>query len=327
MDFAAPITWLINKVNSLVLVNADAMATAITNTITPVIALAFGIYLLLVSVNYLRGQETELVLDLGMRFISWGLIIGIGLNAKTYIAIVIPFVVGLPADLAAAFPGATFNANTLDTLALHYLKIIDDGFIAAAKGSWADMAGNYIVVAMKSVVVLLGLVPFLVFGTVILIIANVGLAIVAMIGPIFFGFLLFPATRQYFSAWVNTLFSYALIPLLVAIVASISLGLSAEIMKDTATGLLNASFKAVILASFGNLILLFLLKQVSSLASSLSAGGINASTGGGVGAAASAIRNSARGSSRDVKAMKQGAENIGKMASAINGKFNNIKPG
>ena len=111
--------------------------------------------------------------------------------------------------------------------------------------------------------------------------ANVGSTIVAMVGPIYFCFLLFPATRQYFSAWVNTAFSYALIPLIVAVIATISIGISKAMLSSGAGGggtvdLSEVALSSVFLAALGNVVLLFLLKQVSSMASSLSAGGINA---------------------------------------------------
>ncbi|MFM7294644.1 MAG: conjugal transfer protein TrbL, partial [Burkholderiales bacterium] len=68
----------------------------------------------------------------------------------------------------------------------------------------------------------------------------------------------------------------------------------------------DVSLKAVFLASMGNLTLLFLLKQVSSLASSLSAGGINASMPGSIGTLASAIKSSAKGSAGGIRAMAAG---------------------
>ena len=72
----------------------------------------------------------------------------------------------------------------------------------------------------------------------------------------------------------------------------------------------------------GNLTLLFLLKQVSSLASSLSAGGINASMTGSIGTLASAIKASAKGSAKDIKAMQAGGQAVGRWAA---NKFNSIR--
>ncbi|MDG5827011.1 hypothetical protein MRX60_13380 (plasmid) [Xylella fastidiosa subsp. pauca] len=86
-----------------------------------------------------------------------------------------------------------------------------------------------------------------------------------------------------------------------AVIATISVGLSKQMFS--ANGTLNdISFKAVFLASMGNLTLLFLLKQVGAMASSLSAGGINVSMPGSANTlrhAAQAARLGARASSKE----------------------------
>ena len=181
---------------------------------------------------------------------------------------------------------------------------------------------------MKFVCVLVGLIPFLVAATLCIIVADVGSVLVAMVGPLFFAFLIFPATRQYFSSWLNTALSYALIPVFVAVIATISVGLSKTMLSGSGS-LDDVSLKAVFLASMGNLTLLFLLKQVSALASSLSAGGINASMPGSIGTLASAIRSGGAGTAREIRAGIAGyraTKNAGKAAGrwAAN-KFNSIR--
>ncbi len=326
MDQSAPITWLINQINTIVASGASSAAGAIATAITPLVSICFGIYVMLITINYLRGAETEPVMDFGMRCVGFAIVISMGLNAANYTSMVIPIVTGLGGDLANAVSGGTVTANSLDTLALAYLQIINDGFTAADGFSGFTYIGTLLLVVLKSIIVIIGLVPFLVAATLAIIVANTGSFIVAMVGPIFFGCLLFPATRQYFSAWVNTAFSYALIPLMVAVIATISVGLSKTMMTQAGGGaggtLIDASFTSVFLCAIGNLILLFLIKQVSALASSLSAGGINAAMPGGIGSAASAIgarhgvgRGMARGMASGARGAVSGARWV---ASKIN---------
>ena len=103
------------------------------------------------------------------------------------------------------------------------------------------------------------------------------------------------------------------------------MGISKEMF--TASGdsaLTDTSLKVVFLAAMGNLTLLFLLKQVSSLASSLSAGGINAGMAGGIGSAARAIGsrqniNTAAAAGRGVRTAATRA------ATSLRNAFNSIR--
>lgn len=300
MDEAAPITWLIDQINQIVTSGANAAAGAIASAVAPLAAVCFGVYIILICVSYMKGAESEPVLDFGLRVAGFAVIIGLGLNASVYTSTIIPIVTGLGPDLANAVSGGEVSAGTLDQLALHYLKILDEGYESANTPVFPFNVGPLILYLIKAACTLIGLIPFLVAATLVIIVANVGSVLVAMVGPLFFAFLIFPATRQYFSAWVNTALSYALIPIFVAVIATISVGISKTMFGGGSLD--DISLKTVFLAAMGNLALLFLLKQVGSLASSLSAGGINASLPSSIGTLASGIRNSARGTSREVTA-------------------------
>ncbi|WP_233341870.1 type IV secretion system protein, partial [Xylella fastidiosa] len=118
MDESAPITWLIGEINKIVSSGADAAASTIATTITPLVSICFGIYILLICVNYMRGAETEPVIDFGIRCAGFAVVIGLGLNAANYTSLVIPMVTGIGSDLASAISGGSANAGTLDQLAL-----------------------------------------------------------------------------------------------------------------------------------------------------------------------------------------------------------------
>lgn len=321
MNEAAPISWLIQEIHDALASGAASAAAGISTAITPLVAVCFGIYIILITFNYLRGAETEPVLDFGIRCAGFAVVIGLGLNASNYASIVIPIVTGLGGDLANAISGGAVTESSLDSLALHYIKIIDDGFEAT---DGLLEIGAAILVALKAFIIMLGLVPFLIVATLAIIVADVGSLMIAMVGPFFFACLIFPATRQYFSAWVNSAISYAFIPMFVSVIATLSVSLSTK-MLTSGGGLNEASFKMVFLSAIGNLLLLLLIRQVSALASSLSAGGINVGLPSGVGSWASSIRNSGRESAKDAKALANGYRGARALGSRIANKFNSIR--
>lgn len=322
MNEAAPISWLIQEIHNALASGAVSASAGIANAITPLVAVCFGIYIILITFNYLRGAESEPVLDFGIRCAGFAVVIGLGLNASNYASIVIPIVTGLGGDLANAISGGAVTESSLDTLALHYIKIIDDGFEAT---DGLLEIGASILVALKALIIMLGLVPFLIVATLAIIVADVGSLMIAMVGPFFFACLIFPATRQYFSAWVNSAISYAFIPLFVSVIATLSVSLSTKMLSGGGGGLNESSFKMVFLSAIGNLLLLLLINTVSALASSLSAGGINVGLPRGVGSMASAIRTAGKESAKDVRSIGAAKDGAKSMASNLRNRFNSIR--
>ena len=51
MDESAPITWLIGEINKIVSSGAGATASAIATAVTPLAAVGFGIYIILICIN------------------------------------------------------------------------------------------------------------------------------------------------------------------------------------------------------------------------------------------------------------------------------------
>jgi type IV secretion system protein VirB6 len=302
MDKTQPITWLIEKINTVFLSQAVNVSSAISTSIMPLLTACFGIYMMLIVFNYMRGAEDNFVGDFMYRVLGFAVVMGIGFSAGSYASIVLPIVTGLGNDLASAVSGGTVTSGALDKLVIFYWDMIGVGMQDVSAYGLTGIA-SAVMVLVQIAIVLIGLIPFLVIATVTIITANIGSGLVAMVGPIFFGCLLFPATRQYFSAWVNTAFSYALVPLLVAVLSMVSVGISIEFMGDAPLN--DGSSFNVFFAAVGNLILAALMKNVGSLASSLSAGGINMGSAGGLGSATSSVMSTMRGTNRNIKAAKE----------------------
>lgn len=320
IDSQAPITWLVNLITDQVSAAAIGVASNVSTLIAPLVSVGFGIYVLLITLNYLRGAESQPVMDFIVRMISFSIVITFGFGAGNYATYISPIVTGLGGDLAMAFTGGTVDAGSLDQLALYYFNILDKNLELASSSGFPANIPSLILYLIQAALILLGLVPFLVAATIAIIVANCGSIMVGMVGPIYFGFLLFPATRQYFSAWLNTALSYALIPVFIAVISVMSVGLSKAMLSSDGVTLSDMSLKGAFFASIGNLILVFLIKQVSSLASALSAGGINASMPAGLGAAASGIYSSGKAQFREAKGAYQAGKSgyqLGKTAYQI----------
>ncbi len=67
MNNKMPITWLIDKINDTLSSTTESAASNITTLITPVVSACFGIYIILICFNYMRGAESEPVADFAIR--------------------------------------------------------------------------------------------------------------------------------------------------------------------------------------------------------------------------------------------------------------------
>jgi type IV secretion system protein VirB6 len=275
MDDSAPVTWLIGRIDLIVSAGAISTATAIAHTITPMAASCFGVYIILMAVHQMRGARSEPVRDIGLRITGFCVVVGLGLNMANYTSFVIPIVTGLGSDFASAVSRGNVSAGVMDQLELHYLGILDDGSRSASQQSGPSGVGAMAICGLNAAFVACGRIPFLVLAALLPIVADVDSVIGTSVGPLLFAALIFPATRQYFPAWVTTAISYALMPMLVSVIAVISETLSKEMLSDANGSFANASLASVSFTSLRNLVLMLLLRQVSSIDSSLSAGGIN----------------------------------------------------
>jgi len=329
----APISSLISYINTITATALNGVAGTMIETISPLGGYCFGIYILLMMWSYMRGAVDDPFQDFLVKFFSWSLVIGYGLNAATYTGEILPIVTGLGETFLKMF-GAGADATAMDTLAVSTISLVSDGFQALQDKSYGltdagTVIADYLKLIFMAIILLIGIVPFLVLATVTVIIANTGSQIVGAVAPLFFLALLFPATRQYFSSWLNTVLSYALIPLFVAIISMLAMGATSSILAiQPGQSLVDVNIFMVFFAAFANLVFMFLIQQVSSIASALSSGGINAGMAhGGMSGVAGSIKSSVAGSARERSGIRAANhERLSKRRDRQNSK-NNIKAG
>jgi type IV secretion system protein VirB6 len=288
----APIAAVMKMIDDSLLTGISAAAGAISNIVTPIAAACFGIYMILLAMNYARGASSKPVVDFWVKMIGLSIIISLGLKMENYTFHVIPIVLESGSDLAAAVSGDAprLDITTLDEMIQDYARILFDDINQLETRSSAN--GNFIIFFIKILLILIAILPFVVFVAALLIVAKAGAALALAVGPLFFACLVFPATRQYFLAWVNAVVFYALLPVFVAIIAVMSVELS-QTLFSVQDGVKYMTFVDVFMAAIVNLLLICLLKTCRSLALALSAGGL--SIGFNVGGAYGNARNAAAG--------------------------------
>ena len=169
----APLQWIINQITSIIGSSTNSVAATLSSTLAPLFSICFGIYVILIMVNYLRGADGEPIFDFFLRMAAWSIIIFLAFSAGAYATYIIPIITGLGDDLATAVSGAPLNATSLDELLLFYTSVFETGLEEASSGISPLNLPEVIFVYAKWMVICIGLMPLLIAATIILIVAKV----------------------------------------------------------------------------------------------------------------------------------------------------------
>lgn len=148
----------------------------------------------------------------------------------------------------------------------------------------------------------------------LLVLSKIALAILLGLAPLFFLFLLFESTRDFFVHYLRQIFNFALIPIFTAAVLSIMLKIPQQALMQLQTALAAHSGHGGLLCVYVLLsffILLGLLHQVTGFAAGISGGGLHLHPGGFAAmSTAIAVIAAQRGAKRIVDAAKRGREKV-----------------
>lgn len=200
--------------------------------ISPICGILFAIYLLCITAGYWRGGIDEPVVDFLMRMIGWAAILAFGFNIQYYSTYVVPFFNGLGDDLATALTGQPQTGAALDALCTAYVTAMWKLFQAA------DGIEDTMNALVFIVLTLIGAVPFIAISAAYIILARFALGILLALGPLFFGFLLYPPTRKFFDSWIGQCMNYTFLVCLFAAAGMIEIRF-AQSMVPSALTLLN----------------------------------------------------------------------------------------
>lgn len=175
--------------------------------IAPFFQTCFGIYMLLVILDYYNRGLDEKVIDLGKRIVGWLVIIAFAFNASQYLKLA-NMLWMLPENLSGLLGTQEYTASALDTQSNNILLMMENIFAYAAELDMLQASDKLMLYAGGSVAVVLAYLFFIITFAYYLI-AKLSLAMVIVIGPLFIGAMLFPATRQWGMNWIGQVLNYS----------------------------------------------------------------------------------------------------------------------
>jgi type IV secretion system protein VirB6 len=264
MPFApfAKVYALFDEAVSQVLLNGT---TNMISLISPLLAVCFSIYVMLILAGYMRGGENEPIVDFLLRMAGWGAVIVFGLNIDMYKLYVHPLVSGLGDDLTGIISSKYDSAAALDQMARAFLDSFVDMY------DKAEGIKNTIFAALTILLLIApsGLFMCIAIGYIVL--AKLAVGILDAIGPLFIAAAMFPASRDLFKNWTAQCLNYAFLVMLFSFAAQIEIQfVSTLVPKDFA--LLDV-FACLLVCC----VMVFVSLNLPSLAAAL-AGGIGIST-------------------------------------------------
>ena len=163
--------------------------------------------MLLVILDYYNRGLDEKVIDLGKRIVGWLVIIAFAFNASQYLKLA-NMLWMLPENLSGLLGTQEYTASALDTQSNNILLMMENIFAYAAELDMLQASDKLMLYAGGSVAVVLAYLFFIITFAYYLI-AKLSLAMVIVIGPLFIGAMLFPATRQWGMNWIGQVLNYS----------------------------------------------------------------------------------------------------------------------
>lgn len=248
----------------------DTASNLISN-VAPVFSTMFGIYLLMIMVSYWSGGGLdEMFVDFLKRMITMTFLVTLAFNASYY-AELANLIYVLPDDLAKALSNTDYAGGALD-------KVMDDTNVAVEtlelqknKLDFYEVGPiwTYIIAIWQlkiAMMILLGVM----FAYYIL--AKVSLAMILMIGPVFIGFGMFPATRQYAMNWVGQCLNYIFNVVLLAVIGSMMLKFTSIFIDLVGVDNIGAALATGTVLLFTLIVFVLLIWMTPQISSALTGG-------------------------------------------------------
>jgi type IV secretion system protein VirB6 len=270
--FATFWSWLNGQLGTYIGNNTARLAAALE----PAVVTMAVIYVMAWGYLHLTGQIEEPFVAGLKRILVLAVVLGVGLNLWLYNSVIVDSFYNAPAQLAAAVVGTRDPVATVDA-------IWNSGGTVAGnlwtKGHGMGIWGAGFLLAAALVWCLMGLLCVYVMFLIAL--ANVALAVLLALGPLFIAMYFFETTKRMFSAWIAQLANYALITVLTVMVAALLLQLVQSYAAQTAargSAILTVDALNMLLIS---VLVLLILRQIMPIAAGL-AGGISLASMGAV---------------------------------------------
>ena len=255
--------WLNAQLSNYIGDNTARLATILE----PAVVTLATIYIMVWGYMHLTGKIEEPVVSGLKRIIVVAVVLGTGLRLWLYNSLIVDTFYNAPALLAAAVVGAGDPVATIDAIWQSGGTVA--GNLWAKGGLLSGDFGFYLAGAI--VWILIG--ALCIYAMFLIALANIAMAILLALGPLFIALLFFETTKRFFSAWIGQLANYALITILTVMVGALLLQIVNSYAAQTAargTAILTVDALNMVLVA----VLVFLMmRQVMPIAAAL-AGGI-----------------------------------------------------
>lgn len=243
--------------------------------VTPLFVACFSFYVLLVIWDYYNSSLDVLAVDFLKKCCGWMLIIGLSLAPATYMKLA-HIIYGMPDEIAGIFAGGyKVDASAMDASWKLLMDLLDKISELHEQHQWYEIAVHFrLVIKIGLVITICGaLVVGLSFA--FYMVAKISLALVLMIGPVFLGCLLFPATRQYAINWIGQCLNHILTCTMFVLLVKIQMAAFDKAINMTMSGgIANYSAAEVLPPLFllQTIIFLVVVFNIPSIASALTGG-------------------------------------------------------
>lgn len=258
--FAQFFAWLQGQLAAYIGANVAAVAAAIE----PAVVTMCWMYVMMWGYLHLRGLIQEPVMEGFKRMVMIAVVLGVAIRLWLYNDVLVDTFVNGPAQLARAILGAADPVSLIDQIWFDGNRISQ---ALLAQGSVTDI--SYYLAAVV-VYALVGLTC--VTAAFLLALSSIATAILLALGPIFIVMLLFDATKRFFESWIGQLTNYAFITVLIALIASMLL----SVVRAYSLSAVNSGAGVTIAESarlcMVSVLIFLLVRQVPSIAASLSSG-------------------------------------------------------
>lgn len=287
-----------------------AVSANFIGSISPIIAAGIGIHYTLIAYAAMRGQETDPIQKIFKEAFTTIFIIALALTAGNYQGIIVNGVAGLTnfitGNITTSSPGSTPSPSLFHAVSMLWGgDIVDYGGkkVPAMTALWEIAKKNPIYYIFPNPDYIVGGLLMMVANVVICLfciipyfISKIYIAILLAIGPLFIMGAIWPATRNYFSAWLANLIGNVLTICIVTVVSTFATtAYTNALVKSTQNANDLSSFQPMMVGG-ATLIIAFFLAMIASQASQqgaqLAGGGMAMDSKGAAGMAIQTFMNS-----------------------------------
>jgi type IV secretion system protein VirB6 len=260
--FAQFFAWLNAQLGAYVGTNTALVAAAIE----PAVVTLAVIYVMMWGYLSLAGQIQEPIWEGVKRIVVIAVVIAVSTRLWLYNTLLVDTFMTAPSQLAAAVLGAPSAVAVVDQI------WIDGSHIAEALTAQGGLFGSEVSFYLAAGVVYLCTGVVACYTAFLMALSMVAISVILALGPLFIALLLFSTTKKFFEQWIGQLANYALISILVSMIAALLLG-----VVRTAAASAAASGNAVTIAEAVRVcvicgLIFLVIRQVMPIAAGLSGG-------------------------------------------------------